>query len=63
MRTCLVIYWISLAVWLSALVAGGIAAAHVFGRLPVLEPVLPRFAAYPAAEHGRLAARASSPMP
>lgn len=56
MRVCLVTYWLSLAVWLSALVAGGIAAVHVFGRLPALEPALERFEAYPAAEHGRIAA-------
>ncbi len=56
MRTCLVIYWLSLALWLGALVAGGIAAINVFGRLPALDMTLDRFAAYPVDEHGRIAA-------
>ena len=56
MRSCLVIYWLSLALWLGALVAGGIAAINVFGRLPALDMTLDRFAAYPVDEHGRIAA-------
>jgi hypothetical protein len=50
------VYWLSLAMWLAALVASGLSAAHTFGKLPGTPLVLEAYAAYPAEEHGRIAA-------
>ncbi len=56
LRLCLVVYLTALALWLSALVTAGLSATMVFGRLPGVPMTLERFASYPAAEHGRIAA-------
>ncbi len=50
------IYWMSLAVWLAALVSAGVAAGNVFGVLDEMSLELERYATYPAHEHGMLAA-------
>lgn len=47
--------WWSMALWLSAMVAAGVAAAGVFAVLPGLNPTLPEFSAMDPAVHGRLA--------
>lgn len=51
-------YWLALALWIAAIVAVAIAAMNTFGTLPDpdLGVHLAPFAAYPANEHGRLAA-------
>ncbi len=56
LRLCLIVYWTSLALWLSALVTAGISATMVFGRLPGIPMTLERFGSYADAEHGRIAA-------
>jgi hypothetical protein len=56
LKGCLAVYWLSLAVWLAALVAAGLSAVHTFGKLPGIPLVLEPFAAYPVEEHGRIAA-------
>jgi hypothetical protein len=56
LRLCLIVFWCSLAVWLSALVTAGISATMVFGRLPETPMTLERYPAYPVEEHGRVAA-------
>ncbi len=56
LRLCLIVYWTSLALWLSALVTAGISATMVFGRLPGIPMTLERFRSYADAEHGRIAA-------
>ena len=55
-KICNAVYWVSLAVWLAALVAAGVAAANVFGTLGETPLRLEQYAAYPAQEHARLAA-------
>ena len=55
-KICNAVYWVSLAVWLAALVAAGVAAANVFGTLGKTPLRLEHYAAYPAQEHARLAA-------
>ncbi len=55
-KICNAVYWVSLAVWLAALVAAGVAAANVFGTLGETPLRLEQYAAYPAQEHPRLAA-------
>jgi hypothetical protein len=55
LKACQGIYWLALALWVSALVAGGVAAAGVFSVLPKLGLTLQRFEGYDHAEHGRLA--------
>ena len=37
LKACLVMYWISLALWLSMLVSGAIAAVNVFGAVPDMD--------------------------
>ena len=56
LKLCLTVYWLSLAVWLAVMAAAGLAAGHTFGKLPGIPMVLEEYAAYPAAEHGRIAA-------
>ena len=56
LRVCLVVYWLGLAAWLSGLVTAGISASMVFGQLPDMSLSLERFQAYPADEHGTIAA-------
>ena len=56
LKPCLVVYWLSLAVWLAAMAAAGLAAGHTFGKLPATPMVLEAYALYPAEEHGRIAA-------
>ncbi|MHC4079846.1 MAG: hypothetical protein ACYS15_00625 [Planctomycetota bacterium] len=56
LKGCLVAYWLSLAVWLAALMAAGLSAVHTFGKLPATPLVLEPFAAYPVEEHGTIAA-------
>jgi hypothetical protein len=56
LKACLVVYWLSLVAWLAALTGAGLCAVHTFGKLPGTPLVLERFALYPAAEHGRIAA-------
>ena len=56
LRICLVVYWLSLAVWFSGLVTAGISASMVFGKLPGMSLELQRFQAYPIDEHGTIAA-------
>lgn len=51
-----VVYWTALVLWVSALVSAGIAAMNVFGTLVDAPIAWERYAAYPGAEHGRLAA-------
>jgi hypothetical protein len=53
---CNTIYWLALTVWIAILVAAGVAAASTFAILPDLGVSLAPFAAYPEAEHGRIAA-------
>ncbi len=55
LRLCLIGYWTSLALWLSALVTAGISATMVFGRLPVISMTLERFGSYADGEHGGIA--------
>jgi hypothetical protein len=47
---------VGLAVWFAALASAGVAAMGVFTTLPELAPHVPEYAAFPASEHGRLAA-------
>ncbi len=56
LRLCLIGYWTSLALWLSALVTAGISATMVFGRLPGISMTLERFGSYAGGEHGGMAA-------
>jgi hypothetical protein len=56
LKPCLVVYWLSLALWLAALAAAGLAAVHVFGRLPDTPMALDGFQAYPRDQHGTIAA-------
>jgi hypothetical protein len=56
LKACLAVYWLSLAVWLAALMAAGLSAVHTFGKLPRTPLVLEPFAAYPVEEHGTIAA-------
>ena len=56
LKGCLALYWLSLAVWLAALMAAGLSAVHTFGELSGAALVLEPFAAYPAREHGTIAA-------
>ncbi|MHC4415452.1 MAG: hypothetical protein ACYS0G_09230 [Planctomycetota bacterium] len=53
---CTAAYWLGLALWLAALVSGAVAAANVFGTLGDMPMHLEQYAAYPADEHGMLAA-------
>lgn len=55
-KICNAVYWVSLAVWLAAIVAAGVAAANVFSTLGDTPLRLEQYAAYPAQEHPRLAA-------
>ena len=48
--------WGSMAMWIAAVVAAGVAAAGVFAVLPGLEPTLPHYPGLDTAAHGRLAA-------
>ena len=56
LKGCLALYWLSLAVWFAALMAAGLSAVHTFGKLSGTALVLEPFAAYPAPEHGTIAA-------
>ena len=56
LKACLVVYWLSLVVWLAALAAAGLCAVHTFEKLQATPLVLERFATYPAQEHGTIAA-------
>ncbi len=56
LRLCNAVYWLSLALWLSALVAAGVAAANTFATLGGMPLRLERYAAYPTDEHAMLAA-------
>lgn len=55
---CNIVYWLALTVWVAVLVAAGVAAMSSFTTLPDpdLGVTLDRFAAFDAAEHGRIAA-------
>lgn len=58
-KLCNLVYWLALAVWLGALMTGGIAAAFVFGTLPDLGVELARYAGFYTADpaaHANLAA-------
>lgn len=55
LKLCQGVYWLALTLWVSALVAAGVAAAGVFSVLPKLGLSLQRFNGYDHAEHGRLA--------
>ena len=56
LKPCLVLYWLGLSAWMSALAAAGLSAANVFGQLPEMGLALERFEAYPVEEHGTIAA-------
>ncbi|MHC4130209.1 MAG: hypothetical protein ACYSWT_08530 [Planctomycetota bacterium] len=56
LKACLVVYWLSLVVWLAALAAAGLCALYTFGTLGSTPLVLEQFATYPAPEHGKIAA-------
>ncbi len=56
-RTCVVVYWLALVIWVSVLISAGVAAMSAFTVLPEesLGLTLERFAAYEP-DHGRIAA-------
>src|SRR5687767_5170072 len=54
-KTCNVLYWLALTMWIAALVAAGIAAMNVFGTLPNLDLTFDRFMEMPRETHGRIA--------
>lgn len=55
-----IVYWLSLTLWISAIIAGAIAAVSVFGKLPEMSIRLDDFAAYQPSDdphaQGRIAA-------
>lgn len=55
-KLCNVIYWLALCFWLAAPITAGIAAMNTFGTLPEMPMQLEQYSAYPAEEHGLLAA-------
>lgn len=55
-KLCNVVFWLALCFWLAAPITAGIAAMTTFGTLPDMPMQLGDYAAYPAEEHGLLAA-------
>ena len=53
---CHVVYWLGLVLWTASLVTAGLTAMVVFSRLGDVPLALDEFAAWPAEQHGRIAA-------
>ena len=56
MRFVRIVFWLTLVLWVGALMSGGVAAASVFSILPSLGVELDGYSQFPVDEHGRIAA-------